>query len=186
MPLDGKVEQLGTQRPLALTYTPEPAEIREAGRKLRQMRRSANDRRLALGFWIVWLMMAGVAALFLLGATQEEAPAFVRAGLTTVLVLLAVQAVVHLIRAALPAPLADWPRSQLEIYEHTVAVKLPLSSSSFSWSALQGFAETRRTFVLDFNTGEAVVIPKRLLAEADLPRLRELILRKLRHAQLRA
>jgi hypothetical protein len=185
MPLDARVEQLGSSRPLALTYALEPNEIREGERRLRQLRTSEVERRLNIGIWLVWASVVGTAALFFLGATQEGDADFFRWSLLAILILLAVLAVVHLVRERLATPIAEWPRTQLEIYEHTIAVKLPLSSASYSWAALINFGETRQTFVLDMNTGAAVVIPKRLLPPGDLPHLRDLILRKLRHSHLR-
>lgn len=185
MPLDARVEQIGAGRPLALTYTLEPHEIREGERRLRKMRTSEPERRLVLGAWLVWGAVAGVAALFFLGATQEGDAEFFRWSLLAILVLLMVFAALSLISPRFASPIAHWPRTQLEIYEHTIAVKLPLSSSSYSWAALIDYGETPTTMVLDMNTGEAVIIPKRLLPPGDLPHLRELIQRKLRQSHLR-
>jgi hypothetical protein len=184
MPLDAKVEQLGVGRPLNLTYTLEPGEIREAVRRLRRMRLSPTERRLAIGVWLLWGASLGVAGLFFLGASQEGDALF-RWSLLAILVLLMVQAAVHLARWHFAVPPIEWPRTQLEIYEHTIAAKLPLSSASYSWAALANYGETRHTMVLDFNSGAALIIPKRLLPPGDLPHLRELILRKLRHSHLR-
>jgi len=185
MPLDAKVEHLGTSRPLNLNYTLEPDEIREGVRRLRRLRMSQTERRLAAAAWLVWALLAGVAGLFFLGASQEGDAALFRWSLFTILLLLLVQAVVHLARWHYAVPPIDWPRTQLEIYEHTIAAKLPLSSVSYSWAALANFGETRRTMVLDFSSGEALIIPKRLLPPGDLPHLRDLIVRKLRHSHLR-
>ena len=185
MPLDGKVEQLGVGRPLALTYTLEAHEIREGERRLRHLRTSEAERRLGLGVWLVWGSIVAIAALFFLGATQEGDAEFFRWSLLVILILLFLLAGVYFVRPRFASPVAHWPRTQLEIYEHTLAVKLPLSSASYSWAALIGYGETPSTLVLDMNTGGAVIIPKRLLPPGDLPHLRELIQRKLRQSHLR-
>jgi hypothetical protein len=185
MPLDAKVEQIGVGRPLNLTYTLEPGEIREGVRRLRGMRVSATERRLAIGVWLLWGAAVAVAALFFVGASQEGDATLFRWSLLAILVLLVVQAALQVARWSFAVPPIEWPRTQLEIYEHTIAAKLPLSSVSYSWAALANYAETRRTMVLDFNSGAALIIPKRLLPPGDLPHLRELILRKLRHSHLR-
>lgn len=185
MPMEAKLEQLGASRPLNLSYTLEPAEIREGTRRLRRMRTSQTERRLAAAAWLIWGLMFATAGLFFLGASQEGEAELFRWSLFGILLLLMLLAVVHVARGQFTASPMDWPRTQLEIYEHTIAAKLPLSSCSYSWAALANYGETRHTMVLDFNTGAALIVPKRLLPPGDLPHLRDLIVRKLRHSHLR-